>query len=273
MDILQGVTFGPDRFELAGFTFLLQHQRPENTSPDGFVVYKQPRQLSQYQALFAQTGFAPRTMLELGIWDGGSAAFWTEALGLEAYVAIDLQERGDSEYFRSWLARRGHGRVRTHWGVDQTDAAALAAILEPDLREIDIVIDDASHMPGPTIRSFEILFPRVRPGGWYVIEDWAWALQPEFQSKSHPWSVLPALHPVIHRLIELQGSKPDMIEAIHVLPEAVVVVRGTAVPEDLDVKTEIARRGRPVGRIVAKRARRTAGAVRRGIRARRTPPS
>lgn len=35
----------------------------------------------------------------------------------------------------------------------------------------DIVIDDASHMNHLTIRSFELLFPRLHSGGVYCVED------------------------------------------------------------------------------------------------------
>ena len=34
-----------------------------------------------------------------------------------------------------------------------------------------------SHLRDETIASFETLFPRLRPGGQYVIEDWAWRQQ------------------------------------------------------------------------------------------------
>jgi hypothetical protein len=35
------------------------------------------------------------------------------------------------------------------------------------------VIDDASHLIAPTRVSFNLLFPRLRPGGVFVIEDWS----------------------------------------------------------------------------------------------------
>jgi predicted methyltransferase len=35
---------------------------------------------------------------------------------------------------------------------------------------LDLVVDDTSHL-GPTRASFNTLFPRLRPGGVYVIED------------------------------------------------------------------------------------------------------
>ena len=39
-------------------------------------------------------------------------------------------------------------------------------------RLIDLVIDDASHRLAETRSSFESLFPHVRPGGLFIIEDW-----------------------------------------------------------------------------------------------------
>ena len=39
-------------------------------------------------------------------------------------------------------------------------------------RPVDLVIDDASHRYPETVASFEVLFPRLRTGGLYVIEDW-----------------------------------------------------------------------------------------------------
>ena len=34
------------------------------------------------------------------------------------------------------------------------------------------MIDDASHLLAESRSSFESLFPRLRPGGLYIIEDW-----------------------------------------------------------------------------------------------------
>jgi len=50
----------------------------------------------------------------------------------------------------------------------------VASIMAADLsgKQIDLVIDDASHLLDETRASFETLFPLMRPGGIYVIEDW-----------------------------------------------------------------------------------------------------
>lgn len=68
-----------------------------------------------------------------------------------------------------------------HTGQDNPKLAQV-------LPALDIIIDDASHDPTLTIRSFELLYPKVKPGGWYIIEDW------------HP-SILPDMCNAVHGLL------------------------------------------------------------------------
>jgi hypothetical protein len=69
--------------------------------------------------------------------------------------------------------------VRPHVGVDQADRATLASILDLEFGDdpLDLVVDDASHLLEPTTASFEVLFPRLREGGLFILEDWAWESQ------------------------------------------------------------------------------------------------
>ena len=128
------------------------------------------------------------------------------------------------------------GRVTTHWGISQTDDKRLLQIVA-GLQPLDLVIDDCSHMLVPTIESFQLLFPKVRTGGYYVIEDWAWALQPAFQEPDHPWSVYAPLHPIVPRLVDLHGSRPDLISSVKVYPEFVAIERGsTQIAGRLDIR-------------------------------------
>ena len=49
---------------------------------------------------------------------------------------------------------------------------ALLAQVAAALPEAHVmVVDDASHQPAQTTRTFELLWPLVAPGGYYVIED------------------------------------------------------------------------------------------------------
>jgi len=53
---------------------------------------------------------------------------------------------------------------------DQADSEALAR-LSDEYGGFDIVIDDGSHVSDHVVRSFQALFPRLRPNGIYVVED------------------------------------------------------------------------------------------------------
>ena len=60
-------------------------------------------------------------------------------------------------------------RIRTYC-CDQTDADKLKEIVKNEGSPF-IILDDCSHYRKPTIESFEILFPLLKSGGYYCIED------------------------------------------------------------------------------------------------------
>lgn len=55
--------------------------------------------------------------------------------------------------------------------VDQTNNESFNLLKSEFPVEFDIIIDDASHMHGPTINTFENMFSTVKSGGVYIIED------------------------------------------------------------------------------------------------------
>ena len=88
-----------------------------------------------------------------------------------------------------------------------------------------MVVDDASHLYEPTKKSFETLFPLLRPGGLYIIEDWAWAHWQEFQTPEHPWARETELTKLIFELVEATGSS-TLIGSLTIWQGFVVVERG-----------------------------------------------
>lgn len=68
---------------------------------------------------------------------------------------------------------------------DQGDAQFLDSMAR-ELGPFDIVIDDGSHIAHHIITSFNSLFPHVRPGGLYVVEDLAMAYWPGWGGGSDP---------------------------------------------------------------------------------------
>lgn len=116
----------------------------------------------------------PEIVVELGIARGGSTALLNELFGPDLLVALEISPdpvRLLSQYIKDHGVS---GVVHPYYRVDQSDRAAVARIVGDEIgdRSIDLVIDDASHQYTETRSSFETLFPLVRPGGLFIIEDW-----------------------------------------------------------------------------------------------------
>lgn len=158
-----------------------------------------PRSLVERYLRFIERE-APRTIVELGVREGGSTALLVLASDADVILAVDLEpdEPPALTHFGS-LGLAGD-RLLTRFGVDQGDRDTLRSVVVDALggAPIDLLIDDASHRYGPSRASFETLFPLVRPGGVYIVEDWAADLQiadrvgchvepgtPEFVEREH----------------------------------------------------------------------------------------
>jgi predicted O-methyltransferase YrrM len=118
-------------------------------------------------------------IVELGVAQGGSTALVALLGAPRRLVAIEYDAEPVVALADFLERERLTDRIHAHYGVDQADRERVAAIVDDELgREpIDLVIDDASHLLAETTSSFETLFPRLRPGGWFLIEDWAWQQQ------------------------------------------------------------------------------------------------
>lgn len=160
-----------DSFEVDGALFVRDYTNPSTATR--LSIRKPTSLIAAYERLVREC--EPTTIVELGIAGGGSTALLALLAQPERLVAIELDPH-PVEGLASFIAQRGlEDRVRPHYGTNQADRAAITSIVDGEIGStpIDLVIDDASHLLDETRASFEMLFPRVRPGGLYVIEDWA----------------------------------------------------------------------------------------------------
>jgi hypothetical protein len=131
-----------------------------------------------YEAYLAPLRNQPITLLEIGL--GVVGATW------QANIAHGRNARGGAS-IRMWhryfpraeilgidvnpASFLDNDRITTGV-VDQSDSRQIRTFLaESGVRHLDIVIDDGSHRPDHQQISFATLFPYVRPGGLYFIED------------------------------------------------------------------------------------------------------
>lgn len=130
-----------------------------------------------YHMLFHPLRQQPITFLEMGLQIGGpehgqsadrettdlpSVRMWLEYFPKARIHGLDVSDFG-------WFAQ---DRFTFH-RCDMDDRAALAASAA-NLPPLDIVIDDASHASHHQQNAFLELFPRLKPGGLYIIEDLRW---------------------------------------------------------------------------------------------------
>lgn len=168
-DAIDGILPG-DSFSVDGVEFVCQYLT--GSTAERFYIVKSLPLIDRYREVCER--FRGANIVELGIAEGGSTALIALLARPHKLVAIDL-EPVSLAALTEFSERHGLSDVvQTFYGIDQSDRAGLGAAVDAGLdgNRIDLVIDDCSHHYEPTRASFECLFPRLRPGGLYLIEDW-----------------------------------------------------------------------------------------------------
>jgi len=228
-------------FTVGDTTFLATPAARFASTPDRFCLVKRPDLVERYLDVLAS--LQPRRILELGIFEGGSTAFIAAVADPEKLVTLDIkQERVDA--LDAFIAAHGiDDRVRAYYGVDQSDAARLHRIVVDEFGDgmLDLVVDDASHDVDLTRASFNALFPRVRPGGAFIIEDWSWA-HIGYGLKKPDDTPLTRL---VFEIVMACPSKPGLITSITVDHDWAVVWRGDRpIDEPFEIRDCYSERGR-----------------------------
>jgi len=133
-------------------------------------------------------------------------------------------------------------------GVSQADIGAIKAVVGAE--PLDFIVDDASHDYALSRASFEGLFPLLRPGGVYALEDWGWAQWGgEWDKPDHPWASLPALSNLVLEICLICTSASHIVSSVHVTPISTFIIRGPAEIDRLVVTEAYRARGRKLTHI------------------------
>lgn len=132
-----------------------------------------------YQTHFRKFKFKRIKLLEIGAGGyhhpdigGNSLRMWKRYFPFGKVFSLDI-------YDKSCFDER---RIKIFQG-NQTDENLLNRIISR-VGETDIIIDDGSHINKDVIKTFEVLFPKLKTGGIYVIEDTQTSYWPDYGGDS-----------------------------------------------------------------------------------------
>ena len=125
------------------------------------LIYKWTHYFEIYHRHFRRYRNHEVTVLEIGVYQGGSLEMWRDYFGPRArIIGVDIDPRCQAAQ---------QDQIEVFIG-DQSNRAFLQE-LKQKLPHVDIIIDDGSHIVGDQIITFEELFPHLHETGVYLCED------------------------------------------------------------------------------------------------------
>ena len=192
-------------------------------NPGGRLVHRVRHYFDIYHRHFSRFRGQPLTMIEIGVFNGGSLPMWRDYLGPQAtIVGVDVNP-GCKQF-----AEPGIDIVIG----DQADRAFLRSLANR-YPNAAILLDDGGHRMHQQIATFEELYPLLRSDGVYVCEDTGTSYIPEFGGGyRQPQTFIEAIKPLIDRLNAFHSSDlsqlaPDdftrMTDSLHFYDSVLVI--------------------------------------------------
>lgn len=103
---------------------------------------------------------AVKLMLEVGVADGSSLLAWHEVFPNAHVVGMDIHVS----------QRAVENGVEFHLGDQRSQEDCLRVVQG---RQFDVIVEDAWHTVDNTLLTLFWLWPFIKPGGIYVVEEWA----------------------------------------------------------------------------------------------------
>lgn len=153
----------------------------------------------KYDKILAPYREAFTSILEIGVAQGQSILMWTDYFGKATIHGADISpaSAGCVNY---------SDRIKFHL-LDQRERAQLKNLEQ--FSPFDLIIDDGNHFWMEQILTFETLFPYVRSGGIYIVEDTTTAYWEEYANNPiSPIEFFKTLVDEVH-LKGRRGSVPE----------------------------------------------------------------
>lgn len=187
----------------------------------GRLAHKWTHYLDAYERYFAKYRGTRVHMLEIGVSGGGSLELWRKYFGPDATIfGVDVNPD---------CAARADAPTQVRIG-SQDDPEFLRRVAA-EMGEIDIVLDDGSHIGRHQEASFRTLFPLLKNGGIYAIEDlhtayWAGEYEGGYGRAGSGIEIVKQMIDDMHSSYHDKGSVTgagDWIAAMHVYDSVVFI--------------------------------------------------
>lgn len=238
-----------DTFRIKDYLFQSSHfgaERKDAEAIGAFWIMKNPELLALYYDWVVP--LAPQNVVEVGVAGGGAAALLMEWFQPAKLCLVDIEDV-TTPNFKSYLKTETAKNIHCFLDVDQSNKTRLEQVMKSQFlgEKLDLVIDDASHLYEPALATFETLFPKLRPNGVYIIEDWGWSHWPGdyWQGAEAPWRNRVGLSNLVFQCIMASASKPSWISKVVATQAGVVVFRGPdEIPDQSPIEHYYLNRGK-----------------------------
>jgi hypothetical protein len=188
------------------------YQTDKRTNDPGQNIYHDYTPV--YYELFKPHQTEYQNILELGVWLGSSHLMWNDFfLNAKVYGVDNFS--GIWKLFTDQNPQLNQIQINKMLSdkIDELENKGIAIISCDQMDkeslddaffgiEFDLLIDDGGHAAWQHQKSFDILWDKVKSGGYYIIEDLAVMLMREFREFDDPRSA------TTNWLVSMQGNEP-----------------------------------------------------------------
>ncbi len=223
---------GVDVIDACGLRILAKediYQKNVDLPPHDLIIRKNARQRRLWEGRVKGRKHRFNQILEVGIAAGGSLPYLFDLCDADFIAGVDIlpeTSKIPNLYNRSKL----RGNFALYFETDQTDRNALQSIVSTHFQDgLDLIVDDGSHLLDHTRDTFEILFPHLKRGGLYVIEDYGWSQNQGFAYLAEDrYRNQPTTTQLVLELTMLMCTHPNWITRVVADCNTITVEKGPA---------------------------------------------
>jgi hypothetical protein len=161
----------------------------------------------------------PVSMVEVGIFSGGSLAMWHSYFGDQCRLyGVDIEE-----------GCRVYESEKTKVFIGDQESREFWRRFSAEVKSVDVLLDDGGHTPAQQIVTLEEMLPRLNLGGVYICED-VTGVNHAFRSY---------VNGLVNELNRDQGPLVDIqkaVHSVHFYPYIIVIEKHAVIPESFRVE-------------------------------------